>query len=82
MPILKVLWRHQDPYNSCHPDKTNAELHAPVGGGQVNRVCAELQVNDPGASPLHTLLFIVILRKVFKDWGFRSAERGLRRPGH
>lgn len=48
----------------------------------MRRVCAELQVKDPGAPPLQPLLLIVILRKVFKDWGARSIERGLPGQGH
>lgn len=60
-----------------------AEAHSPVRGGQqMSGVCTELQVKDPGASPLHPLLFIIILRKVFKDWGVRSTESGLPVPGH
>lgn len=45
-------------------------------------VSAELQVNDPGAPPLHPLLFVVILREVLKHGGARRAERSLLRQGH
>lgn len=48
--------------------EAEAEAHSPVRGGQqMTGVCTELQVKDPGASPLQPLLFIIILRKVFKD---------------
>lgn len=66
----------------CH--NKAASTHSPAGRGrqQTRRVCAELQVKDPRAPPLQSLLFVIILRKVFKDWGASSTERGLPGMGH